>query len=93
MGGVKAFKNVQKFNKSLKYRPKIPALGRTIAGVFKGMIAGFLAGYAGRVGDVLIAVGKYADYEGAFDRTTVGKLIDDGITLVERKVHKLIDAM
>ncbi|AKS38543.1 hypothetical protein NP92_13030 [Anoxybacillus gonensis] len=51
----------------------------------KGTVAGYFAGSY-----VIGSMNKVAAVEKWFDNTKVGKAIDDGITKVENKLHKLI---
>ncbi|WP_041638312.1 hypothetical protein [Anoxybacillus flavithermus] len=57
----------------------------TAKGATKGIVAGYFAGSY-----VVGGMNKVAAVEKWFDNTKVGKAIDNGITKVENKLHKLI---
>jgi hypothetical protein len=89
IGGLSAFNSVKAANKLTLFTKKNPLMP-TLIGVFKGMLAGFLTGEGGAISGVLGKISKYADYEGAFDRTSIGKWIDNKIYSIELYLNNMI---
>ncbi|WP_163216152.1 RHS repeat-associated core domain-containing protein [Clostridium thermarum] len=98
IGGIEAYKISSIAAKSKIFVPQmsktISVIVNSVMGTFKGLLKGFITGLgAGRLADAFSIASKYYDFDGAFDKTTIGMIIDNKILQIENYVLNLIDSM
>ncbi|MCX7568896.1 DNRLRE domain-containing protein [Tumebacillus sp. DT12] len=65
-------------------------LRKSVIGFIKGAIGGYLFGVTSQIGKILGAGNKLTNFEGAFDRTSLGRAVDNAITRAERSLKGMI---